>query len=176
MTLLFGKDAKPDYLEVQDRRPLTKGISKGAAKAFIDRALRHQTDECLLWPYAKMSSGYGAININGRKEGAHRVVCVRFWGPPTDRQDAAHECGNRLCVNPAHLRWANRSDNLSDRDRHGTHQKGENAPWAKLNAADIREIRGLRGVETQDAIGQRFGIPQSYVSEIQLGKVWEIVV
>jgi predicted transcriptional regulator len=38
-----------------------------------------------------------------------------------------------------------------------------------------REIRRLRGHETQREIANRFGISQSLVSLIQTGKLWPLV-
>lgn len=155
--------------------PLRIGTPRGAASKFLHDALLWTSDDCLIFPYSTGSVGYAVGRADGRKINGHRWICEQVHGKPTGRMDAAHSCGNRSCVNPLHLRWATRSENLADRDAHGTHQKGENAPWAKLTADDVREIRRLRGVDTQEAIGRRFGIPQSYVSEIQLGKVWESV-
>lgn len=151
--------------------PNAPGTPKGALKAFIARALQSDTDECIEWPFAK-ASGYGTVRVDGKMVGAHVMVCKKTHGTRPEGMDAAHKCGNRGCINPKHIRWKTRSENLAERDEHGTHQKGENAPWSKLTKADVDRIRSLRGHKAQSEIAREFGVTQSYVSAIQLRKVW----
>lgn len=54
---------------------------------------------------------------------AHRLMCVFVNGDcPPDKNEAAHSCGNRKCVNPAHLRWATYEENGADKIIHGTNR------------------------------------------------------
>jgi hypothetical protein len=90
----------------------------------VDRWLReiaipYSGDECLIWPYAKDSDGYGSI----RNRGVHRVVCEEVNGErPTLKHEAAHSCGNGhlACCAPSHLRWATHAENMADAIEHGT--------------------------------------------------------
>jgi hypothetical protein len=60
--------------------------------------------ECWLWTGCVGSSGYG--RIGWREDGiprtfqAHRVA----YGPIPDGFHVHHTCGERLCVNPSHMR------------------------------------------------------------------------
>lgn len=150
-----------------------KGTSKGAARAFLEAAVSSSTDECVIWPFKKNRKGYGAINIDGGTIETHRLVCIRAHGnPPPGKWDAAHECGKTSCVNPRHISWKTRKDNLADCERHGTKPVGEKLHNAVLTEQDVREIRSLSGVKTQREIGALFGIHQVHVSHIVRRKVW----
>jgi hypothetical protein len=97
---------------------------------FVADALAAETDGCILWPYAvRKSSGYGAFSktVNGKCKhfDVHRFVCVEAHGNPTsDAPEAAHSCGNKLCLNPRHLYWASHKQNMEDAKRHGTIRGG----------------------------------------------------
>jgi hypothetical protein len=96
---------------------------------FIADVLTSRTDDCIAWPFAvRKSSGYGAHSTRkaGKKRNydAHRFVCSEAHGSPPPGMQAAHSCGNKLCVNPKHLYWATAKENLQDAKRHGTLRGG----------------------------------------------------
>jgi hypothetical protein len=97
---------------------------------FIDDALASNTDDCLVWPFAvRKSSGYGAHSglKNGKKLNydVHRFVCKEAHGSaPNGLPEAAHTCGNKLCINPRHLYWASHKQNMDDAKKHGTIRGG----------------------------------------------------
>jgi hypothetical protein len=104
-------------------KPLTKTATKaGAAMEFFqNEVLTYQGDDCLLWRYSRFWTGYGSIYIDGRRRLVHRVACEHRHGrPPTPSHQAAHNCGNGHlgCVNPRHLRWATRKENMADKAIH----------------------------------------------------------
>ena len=157
--------------------PEFRGTVKGLARAFLEAAVTSSTSECVIWPFKKNRKGYGAINIGGTTIETHRLVCIRAHGnPPPGKWDAAHECGKTSCVNPRHISWKTRKDNLADCERHGTKPIGEQLHNAVLTEQDIREIRSLSGAKTQREIAALFGIHQVHVSQIIRGKVWGHVV
>jgi hypothetical protein len=84
---------------------LTKYASTETKLKFInDVVLSCENLECLIWPFSRRD-GRGYIN----EEPVSRFVCKLAHGsPPTEKHDAAHNCGNERCVNPHHLRWATR--------------------------------------------------------------------
>jgi len=60
--------------------------------------------DCVLWKGATFSWGYGCVRLgDGRRRRAHRVFYMLYNGPIPPGCDVHHVCGNRLCVNPAHL-------------------------------------------------------------------------
>lgn len=160
-----------------DRSPL---IEYGAPLRFIEVAVAHKSDDCLTWPFAKITAGYGTVGVEGVTRLAHRVVCERVHGPPpTPRHEAAHNCGNGhlACINPRHLRWATHKENCADTLIHGTHIRGENNYATHLTEADVREIRRLYslGNITYRELGERFGVGLEAIGAIVRVDTWKHV-
>lgn len=75
-------------------------------------------DGCWLWQGCLSTNGYGRV---GKRDYVHRVVAELHHGPCPDGQEVRHLCGQRRCVNPAHLAYGTRSENMRDAIGHGTH-------------------------------------------------------
>ncbi|WP_367647038.1 HNH endonuclease [Achromobacter deleyi] len=146
----------------------------GVLLAYVaDVALKHESDDCLIWPFGTDSRGYGQVRFKGRQDRSHRVVCWLFHGAPSGgKTDAAHSCGNRLCVNPRHLSWKTHRENEADKVAHGTIIRGEACNLTSLTESDVLEIRNLKGLKTQVEIAAQFGTTQQTVSKIQSRKRW----
>jgi hypothetical protein len=130
-------------------------------------------DECLIWPYARNSAGYGHLSVDGKNKLAHRLICEAAYGKPVgDKNVAAHSCGNGHlgCFNPAHLRWDTTSGNAKDMADHGTSQRGERTHLAKLTERDVLEIRGSRLPFNE--LADRYNVTQSNISYIVNRKSW----
>lgn|SRR5690606_19847350 len=164
------RDPKPDL----PLREIAKRPPEGEAQRFVlEVAPKFTGDECLIFPYGKSSNGYGAVDIDGKKRGAHVVVCEKVWGPPPDPTfEVAHSCGVRACCNPRHLRWASRSDNHADKVQHDTHKRGERHHKAKLTEEQVREIRALAETQTRYQIAKRFGVSTWTVHNILTRQIW----
>jgi hypothetical protein len=156
--------------------PLGGRAPNGESLRFIHEvAIFHTGDECLAWPFCKISDGYGTIRIDGKAAYAHRYICELVRGtPPTPEHEAAHSCGkgHEGCISPIHLDWKTTAQNQADRLEHGTHNRGERHGLSKLVEAEAREIIALKGVETQRKLAKRFGVSQPTISEIHAGKKW----
>lgn len=152
--------------------PLAGGTSNGEPLRFLEAALRHDGDQCLVWPYGRIGGrGYGVINVDGKKRVAHRVVCESVNGPaPTAEHQAAHNCGNASCVNPKHLRWATPKENCADKVMHGTHNRGARNGTAKLSERQVAAIRAST-LPFRD-IAQTFGVSPNTIARIASGKSW----
>lgn len=138
-----------------------------------ERAVTYVGDGCLIWPLGKTARGYGAVFVDGRQRGAHVVVCRLVHGSkPTPAHEVAHGCGNRLCCNPKHLRWATRSDNHADKIAHGTSMRGERHHKSKLTEADVREIRSLQGKLSSKEIAKRYGVSSGTVNSVLRKQAW----
>lgn len=138
---------------------------------YADVVAKYDGDDCVLWPYATNGNGYGQI---GRKY-VHRLSCELANGPaPSSKHEAAHSCGNGHlgCVTKRHLLWKTRSQNHRDKLIHGTHNRGERHPCAKLTTGDVMEIIALKGAMPHAEIAKLFGINPRHVSRIQLGRNW----
>lgn len=140
---------------------------------FVEVVLPYEGDDCLIWPYAKDSNGYGQMHLDGRVHYITRLACAEVHGPaPTDRHQAAHSCGNGhdSCCNPHHLRWATVQENHADKKEHGTFTPPPKV--TKLSASQVHEIRSLKGKMTQREIAKIYGVGHAAIGAIHRGKTW----
>ncbi len=77
---------------------------------------------------------------------------------------AAHRCGNKLCVNPSHLYWADPKTNMADAKAHGT-LVGGGRYRQRLFAKEIQEI--VTSKESLISIGARYGMDPSYIGKVR---------
>lgn len=153
--------------------PTAGGLPKGEAKRFLDEvALRHTSDDCLIWPYGKTPAGYGVIMLRYKQTYVHVLVCEAKHGPrPEGRYEAAHSCGKSSCCNPKHLRWATPHENALDKRGHGTMPQGSQHHWSTVSDDKAEAILAMKGVECSARVAARFGVPQSYVNSIWAGRI-----
>ena len=64
---------------------------------------------CFVWQGPVNRKGYGAATSRL----AHRVVYEQVNGRVPDGMEVHHECGNRRCINPAHLRAVTHRANVA---------------------------------------------------------------
>lgn len=71
-----------------------------------------KTGPCWLWTGAKVRSGYGTMLFNGKPTRTHRISFYLHhgWMPAY----VLHTCDTPSCVNPAHLKAGNHSENMKD--------------------------------------------------------------
>lgn len=130
---------------------------------------------CMLWIDKPNKRGYGRLQLRQRNVRAHRVsLWLAAGDPPAGKPEAAHSCRSKTCVAPAHLSWKSRKGNSDDRKRDGTLPCGERNANAKLTAVQVKDIRSryAQGGISQKDLGQQYGVAQTTVSEVVLGKKW----
>lgn len=148
----------------------------------IDAITRHAVEDgdCWRWTGALQSCGATPVMHYKRKVGAVRRFILLDKGPaPLGQVLATYSCGNPLCVNPEHAQWAKRKTVQQRTFKERGHQNDalrckkladkarEKAKLTEELAAQVREAHG-----NQREIAARFGISQSTVSSIKLGKTW----
>jgi len=74
----------------------------------------NKTETCWLWTSPLNPDGYALFWLDGKLVSAHRLAYTMERGPIPEGSLIDHACGVRSCVNPAHLRLANRSQNAEN--------------------------------------------------------------
>ncbi|QTK37306.1 HNH endonuclease signature motif containing protein [Xanthomonas citri] len=128
--------------------------------------------------------GYGVVRHEGKPQLAHRVAYCAFHGISITRIKGLvirHECDNRRCVEPLHLRVGTQADNVNDMMRRKRHRytplparSGTAHATAKLDYTKVREIRAAyaKGAK-QKHLANKYGVSQSLISYVVNNKGWD---
>jgi hypothetical protein len=136
---------------------------------------------CMEWQRARTSAGYSQIWDGEKVQYAHRIVCKIVHGEPAEKQEVMHSCDNPSCINPDHLTWGSRKDNMVDASQKGrligrNHVKGEAHPSSPLSELDIKVIRDLRDAgATLTRISEAYGVSIAAIHNITTRKTWKEV-
>jgi hypothetical protein len=132
---------------------------------------------CWIWAGAKSSSGYGNFWVSrGVTSLAHRVSFELYVGKIPCGMSVLHRCDTPFCVNPEHLFVGTHLDNMGDMSSKGRKVgiKGEKNRMSKLNDVQVVAIKAALsgGRISQQKIADMYGVDQTNVSQIKLGKSW----
>ena len=113
--------------------------------------------ECWEWSRARIPDGYGHVGWNGKMFKAHRVAYAAANGL-TEADLAAveevmHECDNKRCIRPEHLRAGTHAENMQDAGARGRISRN------KLTEADVVVVRKrYLGGERVEALAREYGL------------------
>lgn len=145
----------------------------GELARWLETHVDYDEDTCLDWPFGSRNRGYGFLLYKGRWRLAHTIMCRLAHGEPNAIEfHAAHSCGNPLCCNPKHLRWATPRGNSNDRWRHRTIIKGERCGHAKLDADKVRAIREAAADYSTRQIASAFAVSVGTIRSVLNGQSW----
>ena len=166
--------------KIIDKRKLEKAYSLTEKQQFIFLAIMFaDKDKCWLWPYGKRFKksyiGCEKINYKNKKWSPPRLSLTLFKGESTtERNECAHDpviCNNSLCVNPLHLRWASRQENVDDMHISGTTPEGIRNGRSILT--DKQVINILSDPRSQTKIAKDYNVSISTIHLIKTGKRWK---
>lgn len=137
-------------------------------------------DECLLFPFYRAKSGHGRLSGRNGPALAHVYVAEAVIGKCPPGLECRHLCGNgdSGCVNPHHLAWGTRAENIADRKVHGVAvdppvHVGRDNINVKLTEEQVREIRRmLKSGVAMARIAESFGVATNTIFMIKSGKTW----
>ena len=153
--------------------PTAGGVYAGEITTFIKAALASETDDCIVWPFARHTGGYGNAWIDGSHQTVHTYVCTHTHGPKPKGMEAAHDCGNAPCINPRHIQWKTPAGNQADRIRHGTSNRGGRYRNSKLKEADVRTIRArAEAGEPHDVIAADYPVSRTVITRVANRTRW----
>lgn len=126
-------------------------------------------DECWHWQGDVDRDGYGVFVFHGRKAGAHEYALSFTTGEKRGhRLDTRHSCDNPPCVNPKHLSFGTRKENVGDMLERGRGPRG-----GRLSDSQIIEIRERRKAGARQIdLAKQYGISDGQVSMIVRGLRW----
>lgn len=129
---------------------------------------------CWIWRKAKNDHGYGIVRRQGRALRAHRWSYELTIGVQLSSTTVLmHSCDTPACVNPSHLSPGTHQENVEDKVRKQRHRHHDKHPHAKLNSAEVAEIRKMAGEITQRALAKRYGVAQPTISAIVNYQTWK---
>jgi len=146
---------------------------EGREGRFWSKVAKGAPDECWEWQGSRDGDGYGvftehdAARVNKRVyRKAHQVAfeLEHGWYPAAGSGlELRHLCGNRPCVNVAHLVPGTSQENTDDRLIHGTAKQ-----LSYEQACEIRErlAAGEKGIR----LAEEFGVHPSCITMIKQGK------
>jgi len=163
-----------------------KQIVGSDEERFWSKVDRRSPNECWPWMAKSRISGYGVITMGGRlgrHKLAHRVAWEFTNGPIPSGEGyhgtvVMHECDNRLCCNPAHMKLGTQLDNVRDMDGKGRASRGNSPvgrghPNAKLTDESVVFIRCSDAGHTE--LARRFGVDKATISRIRKRQTWKHV-
>lgn len=126
----------------------------------------------------KRPEGIPTVNLSlcgrSRTFKIHRLVLEAFVGPCPEGMECCHNDGDPANNHVGNLRWDTHRNNLADKVRHGTHNRGQRHPMAKLGESEVLEIRRLGAAGMSLAvISRRFGVTGDNVSLIIKRRLWK---
>jgi hypothetical protein len=104
------------------------------------------------------------------KHGVHILVALTFIGPRPVGLDVLHgengKLDNRLC----NIRYGTKAENMADKVRDKTDNRGEKHPLSKLTVEQVRHIRS--SIEATSLLAQRFGVSNKAIASIRRRQRW----
>jgi len=108
-------------------------------------------------------------------ENIHTLVAKAFIGPPPSPQHhCAHWDNNSFNNCVTNLRWATVTENMRDKERHGTKLLGEKLNWSKLTDKEALDIKlKFRDGWTVDQVANYYDLTLCALRNIKNGKTWK---
>ena len=142
---------------------ITQDVSASIMKRVKAKAVK-QANGCLTIPKLQMMH-------NGRYYSVRRAIVAHKGVSIPPNRFIFPKCGNRKCVNPAHMALA-KADEAFLRDQEGKPMRSNHAS-NMLTAKQVREIRNSD--KTPTALSAEYGHPIAKISDIRARRAYRWV-
>lgn len=152
------------------------GRVKSVERTLMRSNGRPMTIHCRILKSAPNPNGYTSVALcrDGvcATKAVHMFVTRAFLGECPASQEVRHRDGDPGNPRLDNLIYGTKSQNQLDRVEHGTSNRGEQHPNAKLNREQIVAIRSMAGTMSHRDIGECFGIGKEYTRSIIRRRTW----
>jgi len=129
---------------------------------------------------APNDNGNGYLSVclgRDNRRYVHRMVCAAFCDNHDSLPEVNHKDGNTQNNVASNLEWCNRLYNIGYKETTDTQLKGDRAWNAKLNNANVKQIKSM--VHNKEArqcdIAKAFGVSRETICGILHGRTWRHV-
>ena len=144
--------------------------NKGNVKSF-----KRENPRMLKTPLCSRGYSKVGLSVNGKTKSkrVHRIVAETFISNPEGKPNINHINGIKTDNRVENLEWCTQKENVRHAVDTGLFSAtGENNVRCKITEADAMEIKyGYQGMKQKD-VAEIYGISQSQVCRIRLGKLW----
>ena len=142
----------------------------------LDNQSVYDDNDCKLFMGARDGLGYGWVMKEGKQVLIHREVFKKY-NPDVDITGfvVMHQCDQRNCINPEHLKRGTQKENVHDMIAKGRKAStaGSKNSQARLTEKKVLEIRELvASGMTRTQIAKDWGFSISAIGRAASGKYW----
>ncbi len=142
---------------------------------FLGAIESHNSNECLIWPFAKDGGGYGMLHFERRLVKAHRLAFKIAYGHwPTPK--GCHSCDTPACFNFRHIFEGTQTQNLRDASNKGRTSRGQDCHSSKLSPDLVRQIRAeyihADGRYGYGTLAVKYNVCFATIRDIIKRKIW----
>jgi hypothetical protein len=136
---------------------------------FHSKYLINDETGCWEWKKPNLYHGYGEIRIKGKTIKAHQFSYQHYNGPLVEGLIICHNCFNKKCVRPDHLRQDTLSSNSLDNVLENKQGK------QILTIENVIEIKKslqfpYRGIQRD--LAKKYNVLNQTINEIKMGRNW----
>jgi hypothetical protein len=155
------------------------GKTKSLKQRFLEKVGKKRKNDCIHWNgYKSITSGHGVISIrlNGKSYmyKAHRLAYQFYINEIPKGKLVLHNCNNVKCVNPYHLRIGTQKENVLDRIKDGTDNKGERHGMSKLTIKQVKKIKKMKINDLE--IAKIFNVSRKAIYDIKHQRTWSHII
>lgn len=142
--------------------------------------------DCWIWAQGVNSAGYPQASIDGKGgQMVRRAALIAAGKLPKGKANRVTDiCGNRLCCNPEHLKWASFSDLLKGAYRSGNRstvqeylkrfEAARKNGMVKLDWDRVNQIRARCFDEPTRVLAAEFGVGTNAIRAIKFNRSWRV--